>query len=91
MSPSVDNDVMICYGLLFYFRNFYLNLSENHGNISLYNGLDMDGYIPLLYIPTKPTSDYYTLEDVLSNGQNLNGEHINLLAAVRKVSLILSF
>jgi len=68
-------------------RNFHLSLSENHSNISLYNGLDMGSYAPLLFIPIKDSSDYYTLEDVLVNGQNLNGEHINLLVAVRKVHL----
>ncbi|XP_045213622.2 meiosis-specific with OB domain-containing protein-like [Mercenaria mercenaria] len=64
---------------------FHLTLSENHSSLTLYNGLDLGTYSPLQFIPIKPNSDYYTLEDVLANGQALNGEHISLLAAVRKI------
>lgn len=67
------------------FRPFHLTLSENHSTVTLYDGLDLGSYASLQYIPTKPSSDFYTLEDVLANGQNLEGEHINLLAAIRKV------
>ena len=56
--------------------------------MTLYNGLDLGSYASLQYIPTKPSSDFYTLEDVLANGQSLEGEHINLLAVVRKVGEI---
>ncbi|KAL4240062.1 hypothetical protein ACF0H5_000856 [Mactra antiquata] len=64
---------------------YQLMLSENHSNIVLYNGFDVDVYQRLLYIPTKPNTDYYTLEDVNANSQALNGEHINLLVAIRKI------
>ncbi|XP_052784045.1 meiosis-specific with OB domain-containing protein-like [Mya arenaria] len=64
---------------------FHLSASENHCSVSLYEGLDLGSYAPLHYIPIKPSSDYYTLEDVLANGQTLNGEHISLLVVVRKV------
>ena len=53
----------------------------------LYDGLDMGSYASLQFIPTKASSDYYTLEDVLTNGQGLEGEHVNLLAAIRKVGV----
>ena len=68
-----------------YFRPFHLTLSENHSSVTLYDGLDLGGYSLLQYIPTKANSDFYILEDVLANGQSLEGEHINLLVAVRKV------
>ena len=71
-----------------YFRPFHLTLSENHSNVTLYDGLDLGSYASLQYIPTKASSDYYTLEDVLANGQSLEGEHINLLAAIRKVGIV---
>ena len=75
-----------CLSFCVYFRPFHLTLSENHSSIALYDGLDLGGYSSLQYIPIKPNSDFYTLEDVLANGQSLEGEHINLLVAVRKVS-----
>ena len=72
----------------FYCRPFHLTLSENHSSLTIYNGIDIDMYSSLQHIPTKSSSDYYTLEDVLANDQNLNGEHINILAAVRNVSTV---
>ncbi|KAH3870018.1 hypothetical protein DPMN_033196 [Dreissena polymorpha] len=64
---------------------FHLTLSENHSSLALYDGLDLGAYAALQHLPTKPNCDYYTLEDVLVNGQGLNAEHINLLAVVRKI------
>ncbi|KAK3612237.1 hypothetical protein CHS0354_039517 [Potamilus streckersoni] len=64
---------------------FHLNASENHSSISIYGGYDISQYQSLMNLPTKPSNDYYTLEDVIANGESLHGEHINLLAAVRKV------
>lgn len=65
-----------------------LSLSENHCNITLYKGQDQGSYQELLHLPTKPNNDFYTLEDILVNGQNLDGDHINILAAVRNVGMI---
>ncbi|KAL5019061.1 hypothetical protein ScPMuIL_004783 [Solemya velum] len=64
---------------------YMLSVSENHCNVSLHNGPDQDSYRELLHLPTKPNNDFYTLEDILVNGQNLDGDHINILAAVRNI------
>ncbi|XP_041364967.1 meiosis-specific with OB domain-containing protein-like [Gigantopelta aegis] len=62
-----------------------LNVSENHSQIELYSGWDLSSYNHLLHLPTKPSNDYYILEDINANGMALQGEAVNLLAAVRKV------
>lgn len=63
-----------------------MNLSENQGSITLYNGLDSSSFTKLMHLPTKAYNDFYTLEDIQANGMSLQGEHVNLLAAVKKVS-----
>ncbi|KAJ8305187.1 hypothetical protein KUTeg_017266, partial [Tegillarca granosa] len=68
---------------------FHFSISENHSNVSLFSGPDgeIENYKSLLQVPTKANNDYYTLDDVIANGQNLHGEHINLLAVVKKIGL----
>ena len=68
-----------------FFSGFNLSVSENHSSVVLYEGLDLGSYAPLASIPTRSPGDFYTLEDVLANGQTLSKQHINLLVAVRKV------
>jgi len=66
---------------------YCLNVSENKGTVKVVT----DWYLPemsnLLHIPTKPENDYYTIGDVMANGQNLSGEFINVLAVVKQVVL----
>ncbi|KAJ8318183.1 hypothetical protein KUTeg_003274 [Tegillarca granosa] len=71
------------------FLPFHFSISENHSNVSLFSGPDgeIENYKSLLQVPTKANNDYYTLDDVIANGQNLHGEHINLLAVVKKIGL----
>ncbi|XP_071107381.1 meiosis-specific with OB domain-containing protein-like [Haliotis cracherodii] len=64
---------------------FQLNLSENHSSVELYSGWDLSTYNRLKHVPTRPNNDYYTLEDVSVNGTALQGEHVNLLVAVKQV------
>lgn len=75
---------------LWIYRPFHFSISENHSNVSLFSGPDeeIENYKSLLQVPTKANNDYYTLDDVIANGQNLHGEHINLLAVVKKVKKI---
>ena len=46
----------------------------------------MDRFNTLQHVPIRGNDNYYTLADVLSNGQGLHGEHINLLALLKTVS-----
>ncbi|XP_071963434.1 meiosis-specific with OB domain-containing protein-like isoform X2 [Antedon mediterranea] len=65
--------------------SFQLSLSENHSSVKLYTGTDVDQFQSLLHQSIKEANDYYTLEDVIANGQDLNGHHINLLVLVKSV------
>ena len=47
---------------------------------------DCQDFLSLLHIPSKPPGDYFTIADVFRNGNNLRGEHVNLLVAVQDVS-----
>lgn len=47
----------------------------------------IDGLVPLLYRPVKDSRDYYSLGDILANGQSLDGTMINILAAVNSVGM----
>uniref|UniRef100_S4R4D8 Methionine sulfoxide reductase B1b n=1 Tax=Petromyzon marinus TaxID=7757 RepID=S4R4D8_PETMA len=65
---------------------YKLTLSENHSAVALCSGEEGSSMMPLLHLPTKESHDYYTLSDILANGQNLQGEVINILVGVRTVS-----
>lgn len=41
--------------------------------------------LSLLHLPIKDPQDYYSLGDIVANGQSLDGKVINILAAVRSV------
>ena len=60
-------------------------MSENYSHLSLYDGLDYTEFSALAHIPLRLPNDYYTLSEVLSNGQSLDGSAVNILAIVRHV------
>ena len=62
---------------------YYVNLSEAHSEVALYSGWDYTEYTSLAHVSLRPSNDYYTLGDILANGTSLEGNHINILAAVR--------
>lgn len=66
---------------------FQLNVSERYSTLDLYDGWHAEPFGTLQHMPIRESSDYYTLGDVLANGRNLHGEHINLLTLVKKVGL----
>ena len=39
-------------------------------------------------MPIKASNDFYTLGDIIANDQNLHGEHVNIQAVVKCVSII---
>ncbi|KAK7507687.1 hypothetical protein BaRGS_00001622 [Batillaria attramentaria] len=67
---------------------FQLSVSENHGSVDVYTGWDAASYTSFLSLPIRPSNDYYTLEDITISGAALQGEHINILAAIKKVGQI---
>lgn len=42
--------------------------------------------LSLLHLPVKDRQDFYSLGDIVANGQSLDGRIINVLAAVKFVS-----
>ncbi|KAM9305444.1 meiosis-specific with OB domain-containing protein [Gastrophryne carolinensis] len=71
---------------------YKLLISEVHSVVKISFKCENDiSLLPLLHIPTQLPHDYYSLEDVVANGQSLNGAIINILAAVRWVGEIKNF
>ncbi|XP_018416711.1 PREDICTED: meiosis-specific with OB domain-containing protein [Nanorana parkeri] len=72
-----------CYKLL---------ISEVHSVVKICSNRDTDdSLLSLLHVPTQHPHDYYSLEDIVANGQSLNQKVINILAAVRQVGEVKSF
>ncbi|XP_040430986.1 meiosis-specific with OB domain-containing protein isoform X3 [Cygnus olor] len=66
-----------CYKLL---------LSENHSVVKTSSCYEMDTkLLSLLHLPVKDPQDYYSLGDIVANGQSLDGRILNVLAAVMSV------
>ncbi|XP_072043254.1 meiosis-specific with OB domain-containing protein-like [Amphiura filiformis] len=67
---------------------FQLSISERYSSINIYGGWDATNpqMTSLRHIPVRESDNYYTLSDVMTNGQGLHGEHINLLVLVKSIS-----
>ncbi|XP_038064196.1 meiosis-specific with OB domain-containing protein-like [Patiria miniata] len=63
---------------------YQLTLSEKYSTLSLYGGWNVEIYNPLQHIPIRESDNYYTLADVIANGQSLHGEHINVMVLLKK-------
>ena len=63
-----------------------MNVSEKYSTLTLYDGTNYTDFTALAHIPLRPPNDYYTLFDVLSNGQSLDGSSVNILAIIKHVS-----
>ncbi|CAH2307419.1 Hypothetical predicted protein, partial [Pelobates cultripes] len=71
---------------------YRLLISEVHSLVKICSKHEVDSnLLSLLHIPTKEPQDYYSLGDIVANGQGLNGKIINILAAVRAVGEIKNF
>uniref|UniRef100_A0A8D0GDS1 Meiosis specific with OB-fold n=1 Tax=Sphenodon punctatus TaxID=8508 RepID=A0A8D0GDS1_SPHPU len=67
-----------CYKLL---------LSETHSVVKICSRYEADTkLLSLLHLPVKDPQDYYSLGDIVANGQSLDGRIINVLAAIRSVA-----
>lgn len=68
-----------CYKLL---------LSENHSVVRICARCEVDSQLlTLLNLPVKDPQDFYSLGDIVANGQSLDGKIINVLAAIKSVCL----
>ncbi|NWI46436.1 MEIOB protein, partial [Picathartes gymnocephalus] len=66
---------------------YKLLLSENHSVVKTSSCYDTDSrLLSLLHLPVKNPQDYYSLGDIVANGQSLHGRVLNVLAAVMSVS-----
>ncbi|XP_069840157.1 meiosis-specific with OB domain-containing protein [Dendropsophus ebraccatus] len=65
---------------------YKLLISEVHSLVKIRSRHEThSSLLSLLPIPPKDPNDYYSLGDIVANGQSLNGKIINILAAVRWV------
>ncbi|KAM6320409.1 meiosis-specific with OB domain-containing protein [Podargus strigoides] len=65
---------------------YKLLLSENHSMVKTSSRYEMDTkLLSLLHLPVKDPQDYYSLGDIIANGQSLDGRILNVLAAVMSV------
>ncbi|XP_060642541.2 meiosis-specific with OB domain-containing protein [Anolis sagrei] len=68
--------------------NYKLLLSENHSSVRICFPDEVDPQLlSLLNIPVKDPQDFYSLGDIVANGQNLDGRIINVLAAIKSVGV----
>ena len=72
---------------MFVYSPYQLHLSETHSSVSLFSGWDTSEFDNISHIPIKTSNDFYTLGDIIANDQNLHGEHVNIQAVVKSVSI----
>uniref|UniRef100_A0A3B4A0K8 MEIOB-like N-terminal domain-containing protein n=1 Tax=Periophthalmus magnuspinnatus TaxID=409849 RepID=A0A3B4A0K8_9GOBI len=71
---------------------FRLTVTEAHSRVL--NCADMvviERMLPLSHLPVKDPQDFYSLGDIVANGQTLDGTVINVLAAVRSIGELKQF
>ncbi|XP_060795699.1 meiosis-specific with OB domain-containing protein isoform X4 [Neoarius graeffei] len=65
---------------------YRLLVTEAHSAIRMCTDLDTESQLlSLFHIPVKDSGDFYSLGDITANGQSLDGNFINILAAVRSI------
>lgn len=68
---------------------YRLTVTEAHSRVSLCADMDtVERLLPLIHLPVKDFRDFYSLGDIVVNGQELDGSVINLLAAVKSVGFL---
>lgn len=85
MSNYLEVHFKICPCFL-HFSFYRLLVTENHSAIRVYPDMEADDkLLALLHLPVKDPTDFYSLGDIVANGQTLDGSVINILAAVQFV------
>lgn len=65
---------------------YRLLVTEAHSQVLLCADMDaINRLLPLIHLPVKDSRDFYSLGDIVANGQRLDGTVINILAAVKSV------
>ncbi|XP_026731643.1 meiosis-specific with OB domain-containing protein [Trichoplusia ni] len=64
---------------------FYLSLNEGMSDVSIHGGDAFSMYLPLLHIPTKQSSAYYGLAEVLKLPDENQNVYVDLLVVVKSV------
>lgn len=68
---------------------YRLLVTEAHSQVCLCADMDtISKLLPLIHLPVKDSRDFYSLGDIVANGQRLDRTVINILAAVRAVGFI---
>lgn len=80
ISPSTFMHLVLCHSTM------ELNLSAIHSSITLYSGWDYTEFASLVHIPIRSVTECYKLNDIITAGNKLHGNHINLLVAVKNVN-----
>ncbi|XP_060884250.1 meiosis-specific with OB domain-containing protein [Labrus mixtus] len=71
---------------------YRLLVSEAHSQVRLCAEVDtIDGLLPLIHLPVKDSGDFYSLGDIVANGQKLDGMAINILAALKSIGELKQF
>ena len=78
------------FPLCYIYSQYQINVSEIYSTLILYDGANYTEFTALAHVPLRPPNDYYTLSDVLSSGQSLDGSSINILAIVKHVRWLYS-
>lgn len=77
---SASKTLICCLSL------YRLLVTEAHSQVLLCADVDtIDRLLPLIHMPVKDSRDFYSLGDIVANGQKLDGMVINVLAAVKSV------
>uniref|UniRef100_A0A3Q4I5P7 Meiosis specific with OB-fold n=1 Tax=Neolamprologus brichardi TaxID=32507 RepID=A0A3Q4I5P7_NEOBR len=72
--------------------HYRLLVTEAHSQVCLCADMDtIDRLLPLIHLPVKDSRDFYSLGDIVANGQKLDGSVINILAAVKSIGDIKQF
>ncbi|XP_045924156.1 meiosis-specific with OB domain-containing protein [Micropterus dolomieu] len=71
---------------------YRLLVTEAHSQVSLCADMyTIDRLLPLIHLPVKDSGDFYSLGDIVANGQRLDGTVINVLAAVKSIGELKQF
>ncbi|KAF7659490.1 hypothetical protein LDENG_00295410 [Lucifuga dentata] len=66
---------------------YRLLVTEAHSQVLLCTDMaTADRMLSLIHLPAKDSRDFYSLGDIVANGQSLDGQVINILAAVRSIA-----
>lgn len=66
-------------------------MTEAHSQVCVCADMDtVDRLLPLIHLPVKDCRDFYSLGDIVANGQRLDGTVINVLSAVKSVGCLKS-